>query len=183
MRTARLKTVRAWVATTRCCCSGGSSVHLSYCVTYPVMHLMLPTLPILPKTEWQTDTCKYITFSQLRLRVVTRVWTSVSNVTDLTCVRWRKAPNVTGNVASPKVAFRKLFDSERLRSAWVHFLFPLTHFLPIFRLNTWGKHKCSQNIAPWLWSGTRAHWWTVPRGNKTTNKYIWLNHGIRVQNI
>ena len=36
-----------------------------YHVTYPMMHLMLPTPP-----HWQTDSCENITFPQLRLQAV-----------------------------------------------------------------------------------------------------------------
>ena len=161
MRTVRLQTVRASVATTRCCFSEGvgpmSDVQRGT-LLWDLSHdafLMLPT-PLSPKTQWQTDACKNITFSQLRLRVVTRVWTSVFQCDRFNLCQAQRSTkrDIESGLSLQESRFESFFDSERLWSAWVFLLFPLTHFLSIFRLNTRQKHKCSQNIAPWLWSGT-----------------------------
>ena len=48
---------------------------VTYLVTYPMMHLMLPNTPPSLLTDRQTDTCENITFPQLRLQAV-KMWSA-----------------------------------------------------------------------------------------------------------
>ena len=74
MHTVRLETVRASVSVATPDVTMGW-VEVPTHVTYPIMHLMLPTYT--PRE--QTDACENITFPQLRLRAVTTMQCNLMN--------------------------------------------------------------------------------------------------------